>query len=379
MTAGSQTTEALMERLFKRPTAPFREHSVRDECVRIATEARRPFFMDSFGNLFVGVQSAKELAKGSRLLLFAHMDHPGFLISTQTEPTKASGVWMGGGPFAQTLGSKIRLYDPNTGRTLTQGKVEAFENGPYKVEGLKITIGWTKPLQLPPGTFGAFAQPELKRRGHQIVSRVADDLAGVVMALGAVLDDRKSGRTVAVLTRAEEVGLVGCLALLKKIKISPQSICVSLEASRELPGAKLGEGPVLRLGDRATLFDNLSSQFMLLCAQELQKEQGLKFQRRIMDGGRCEASAMSLYGLRTTGLAVPLRNYHNQGKRGPAPEIIDFRDMETGRKILSRMALQLKDFGKLEQKMRKQLDVAFSKLVPQLLEKQKRPKKNRRG
>jgi endoglucanase len=186
------------------------------------------------------------------------------------------------------------------------------------------------------------------------------------MAIGAAMDVKPRGKVVAVLTRAEEVGLVGCLALLKAHKFSKDNICVSLEASKELPGAKLGEGPVLRLGDRATIFDNLSSQMMWMIAQECQKKSGLKYQRRIMDGGRCEASAMSLYGLRTTGLAVPLRNYHNQGKKGPAPEIIDINDLKSGREILTEMGRQLSRFKNLESQMKKSIDTAFHALAPHL-------------
>lgn len=361
------STFELVQRIFAQPTAPFREQFVLQECQAIAKAAGLPFVQDRFGNLIVGVKSLKDLSSGRRLLLFAHMDHPGFLVQSQPKDKRlAEGVWFGGGPFGQMKNAKVRLYHPETSQVLATGLISEFESGPYKVEGLKLKIKMNTAKDLPPGTFGAFAQPALKLKGDQIITRVADDLAGCVMALGAAMDATKKGRVIAVLTRAEEVGLVGCLALLKKHKISDDSLCVSLEASKELPGAQLGHGPVLRLGDRATLFDNLACQFMWTVAQDLQKGRGFKYQRRIMDGGRCEASAMSAYGLRTTGLAVPLRNYHNQGRKGPAPEIIHAQDLENGRTLLAQMGELLPEFPGLQARLKKSMDAAFHALVPHL-------------
>lgn len=56
-----------------------------------------------------------------------------------------------------------------------------------------------------------------------------------------------------------------------------------------------------------------------------------------MDGGTCEATAMTVYGLPAIGLSVPLGNYHNQGfeggpdcrgREGPAPEFVYLDDID---------------------------------------------------
>lgn len=36
-----------------------------------------------------------------------------------------------------------------------------------------------------------------------------------------------------------------------------------------------------------------------------------RHQRRIMDGGACEAMAATVFGIPAIGLSVPLGNYHN--------------------------------------------------------------------
>ena len=56
-----------------------------------------------------------------------------------------------------------------------------------------------------------------------------------------------------------------------------------------------------------------------------------------MDGGSCEATATTAWGLPTIGLTLPLGNYHNQGldggmdcprADGPAPEFVHLDDID---------------------------------------------------
>jgi endoglucanase len=88
------------------------------------------------------------------------------------------------------------------------------------------------------------------------------------------------------------------------------------------------------------------------------------FQRRIMDGGSCEATATTAFGLPTIGLSLPLGNYHNQGfeggedcrgDKGPAPEFAHVRDMEQMYKLcrgLLRSQLPWQDpWGKTRHKL----------------------------
>ena len=41
------------------------------------------------------------------------------------------------------------------------------------------------------------------------------------------------------------------------------------------------------------------------------KNPGFKGQRKLMDGGTCEGTAFNIEGYKTTGIAFPLKNYHN--------------------------------------------------------------------
>jgi endoglucanase len=147
---------------------------------------------------------------------------------------------------------------------------------------------------------------------------------------------------IGLLTRGEEVGFVGAIGHFELgwlTKRKRELICISLEASRTLPSAEIGKGPVVRLGDRRTVFNADALKILSDVAEKLLPG---KHQKRIMDGGSCEATAATIYGLTTIGITLPLGNYHNQGleggpdcrgQAGPAPEFIHIDDLDAELKL----------------------------------------------
>jgi len=135
------------------------------------------------------------------------------------------------------------------------------------------------------------------------------------------------------LARHPEIYVIGHLELGWLRKSKRPVLFVSLETSRTLPGAEIGKGPVVRLGDRYTVFDPGALRiFSDLAVQVLPNQH----QRRVMDGGTCEATAATVFGYPCVGISVPLGNYHNQsfeggpdsqGSLGPAPEFVHLQDV----------------------------------------------------
>jgi endoglucanase len=140
------------------------------------------------------------------------------------------------------------------------------------------------------------------------------------------------------------VGAIEHFELAWHQKAKREVIAVSLETSRTLPGADIGKGPVVRLGDRKTVFH---PDYLQVLTDLAQKHLPNAHQRRIMDGGSCEATAATVYGLPAIGLSVPLGNYHNQGfqggpdcagPEGPAPEFVHKSDVEGVLKLVRALA-----------------------------------------
>ena len=84
---------------------------------------------------------------------------------------------------------------------------------------------------------------------------------------------------------------------------------ISLETSAERPPARLGDGPIVRVGDKTSMFDATVTAELTAAATAA----GIPFQRCLMSGGTCEATPFRLYGVRCGALCVALGNYHNCG------------------------------------------------------------------
>jgi hypothetical protein len=195
----------------------------------------------------------------------------------------------------------------------------------------------------PASVYGGFRfRAPVWRAGKRLYTKAADDLVGVftVCATAMTLFNKRrrspGGPFIGLLTRAEEVGFIGAVGHFELGWLQDARrplMCVSLETSRTLPGAVVGKGPVVRLGDRRTVFDPGGVQVLSTLAETLLPG---GHQRRVMDGGVCEATAATVYGLPAIGISVPLGNYHNEGFeggpdcnhfRGPAPEFVHLDDV----------------------------------------------------
>ena len=114
-----------------------------------------------------------------------------------------------------------------------------------------------------------------------------------------------------------------------------------METSRELPSFSQGKGPVIRVGDRMSVYDDRLTRWMSDRAEKMAKEDpGFRYQRALMPGGMCEASLFQLTGRPTGALALALENYHNMGPRGAAAESVHRRDAEQMLELMEGLALR---------------------------------------
>jgi len=140
-----------------------------------------------------------------------------------------------------------------------------------------------------------------------------------------------------------------------------KAVFVSLEASSEKAGAPLGAGVVVRVGDRTSVFDPRVTAHMRIMAERLQERfgpKGLAYQRKLMDGGTCEATVLSAYGYRAGALCIPLRNYHNHGPDGSvATEAIHLDDYLGLVRLIAAVSLDTAPlFGRWREPVRERLD-----------------------
>lgn len=326
---------AIASRTMACPTAPFREGDV-IAWVRTFV-ARQPHLRidaDAHGNLLLRRRGVRPTA--SPLVLGAHMDHPGFraLACRRTGGGFAiDALFLGGVAPSYFPRARARFFDANG--TSVAARVAAARPDPKSGE-MRVRLTSRRPIAA--GSFGVWDLPGFRRAARDpdlLETRAADDLAGVagILAVLELVDDIDPARRVdvrALLTRAEEVGFVGAIAAAKSGVLPRGARIVAIEASKALPHAPQGTGPILRVGDRTSVFDDGLTRWLARVATELAGPKGDRFawQRRLMDGGTCESTAYQLHGYRCAALCVPLGNYHNMGERGRiALESIRLRDL----------------------------------------------------
>jgi putative aminopeptidase FrvX len=341
----------LLTQLLSRPTAPFREQLVMQYAQSILQRAHIPHFSDPAGNLVIGCASPADYrallrrpSKEPVRLFIAHMDHPGFHGVRWLSPRRLLVKWHGGSPVKHLRGS--RVWVANDAGILGTGKIERATLLPsrHAIDTAEILLARPLPAaQTASSLYGGFRfRAPVWRAGKRLYTQVADDLIGVFAVLATALALYSGKRRLqppflGLLTRAEEVGFVGAIAHFEldwREKARRPVVAISLETSRTLPNALIGKGPVVRLGDRRTVFDPGTLHILSEVAEQ---ELPGRHQRRVMDGGTCEATAAIAWGLPAIGISVPLGNYHNQGfeggqdcagDEGPAPEFVHLDDID---------------------------------------------------
>ena len=345
--------DKLLTELLSQPTAPFREEHVVAVARRVLEQAGIPFFRDPVGNVVIGCASRADYRRLVRQksqeplrMFIAHMDHPGFHGVRWVSDTRLKIKWHGGSPTRHLSGSRVWLAtaegywaEGRLGRVRLLKSKHAIHTAEVRVTGA-TEVARPKADTL----FGGFKfRAPVWRAGKKIHTKAADDLVGVFAILSTALNlykkghGRKTPPFLGLLTRAEEVGFVGAIGHFELDWLAGAHrpvIAVSLETSRTLPGALVGKGPVVRLGDRRTVFHPGYLKVLTDIAHDALPN---RHQRRVMDGGTCEATAALTYSLPAIGLSVPLGNYHNEGfegglgcraPRGPAPEFVHLDDID---------------------------------------------------
>ncbi len=285
---------------------------------------------DRHGNLLLHVKRGRRQT-ARPVCITAHVDHPGFVAKRMIDDRTLQAYWRGGVKVDYFRNQRARFYvddAPVAGRIksmTTKGKGD-------RERADVVTFAVSK--EVPAGTVGMWALPEPAVRKGRIYARACDDLAGVAACLCAIdtlSKSKQNAEAYFLFTRAEEVGFVGAMAAIKSSTVPKKCFVVVTETSSERPHAPLGDGPILRVGDRVTSFTSAVTGFCGRVADELTKrKKRFKFQRRLMDGGMCEATAFCTLGYEATCACLSLGNYHNMNtKTGKiAPEYIDLSDFE---------------------------------------------------
>jgi putative aminopeptidase FrvX len=338
----------LAKQVLSLPTAPYHEHAVREFVLKYCSNVGLRVESDRVGNVIATFQRGSAGTSRSKLPLLvfaAHMDHPGF---EALGPTRAE--FLGGVPKELFKNGRVRFF---SGGRVVRARVKRLD---ARVWPKRKLIELETDGELRKGDFGMWDLPAFRVANGRLHAAAIDDVLSVVVVLATLAEVTRrklSTHIWGVFTRAEEVGFHGAVELARSRRIPRDALVVSMEMSRERPWAQIGDGPVVRVGDRMTAFDPLATLFL----QQVALQSAIQVQRCLMDGGSCEATAYAAFGYRVGGLCLPLGNYHNIGANGKArPEYVSVNDLEGLLRLTVTAAEQWKDFGKVAGRLRARVE-----------------------
>src|SRR5215211_263589 len=200
----------LVEDLLALPTAPFVEdlpaQFVLDRAAGVpGLEGGR----DAAGN--VVLRAGRTGTGRPPLVLVAHLDHPGFVIEA-TEDSRATLTFRGGvRAGVARAGSPLLFFRPGEAEPSGTGRLRVAKEANGRLRGGTALVD---DGEAPESGFAVWGVTGVRVRPKTIEARACDDLLGaaaVVAALEAAARNGNGPAVMGLLTRAEEVGLLGAL------------------------------------------------------------------------------------------------------------------------------------------------------------------------
>lgn len=317
----SKTHHRWLKELTQLPTAAGREGRVVQWVERWA--ARRPnvvLLRDKFGNLTL---KHRDDASRKPILFTAHLDHPAFVVQEAVDQRTLIAEFRGGVRESFFKGTAVQWH-PSRGKAVRGTVVEVADAKTTSLSGLArpgmVTLAFDRNVKAKPGDVVTWDVGPSEIVGDRLYAPACDDLAGaaaVFAAFDVLLKSRKSPRPPVrlLLTRSEEVGFIGAIAACKAGTIPRAARVIALENSKSFAESPIGGGPIVRVGDFTSTFDpDLTYRISRIAGDLAKDDPTFKWQRKLMTGGTCEASAYQSYGYTATCLCLPLGNYHNMNE-----------------------------------------------------------------
>lgn len=325
----------LLKSLLNLPTAAFVEDAVLDYVEHVCSALQGVSVQrDAYGNLLAHYRLSPP--EHRPLVFTAHTDHPGFAALEMLDARTLRAAFRGWVEPEYFVGTRVRFWSNGAwvrGKVLEitrAAKVYRMIGRTARPEEVRVQVAGP----VAAGSPGMWDLPDAALRGDTVTARGCDDIAGcagMLALLERLARRQRAAEVYCLFTRAEEVGFVGAIGAARLGTIPAGLPVIAIETSKTLANAPLGDGPILRVGDKSTIFcPPLTAYCDRVAAELARKRKRFKYQRKLMDGGTCESTAYAVYGYEATGICVALGNYHNMdvSRRRIASESISLSDWQ---------------------------------------------------
>lgn len=285
--------------------------------------------VDGLGNLIA--RKGEKTDKGSTIMLAAHMDEIGLMVTHVDENGFARFTSIGGVFPRYTAGARVRFLNGAAG-VIGMEPHSSYYSVP-SMDKLFIDLGVTSekdcPVQI--GDVAVFERP-FEDLGDRLASKAMDDRVGVAVLVETLKQlDKTPNAVYGVFTVQEEVGTRGAgpaaygidpdLALAIDV-----TLCGDTPQNKETQ-VKLGKGPAVHIKDTRTVADPRVSEWVKRGA----KKAGIPLQTSILTRGATDTYTIqtSRAGVPSSGIGIPCRYIHSPS------EMVDINDLENSVKLLT--------------------------------------------
>ena len=288
---------------------------------------------DALGNLIVFKQGAK--ATGKRLLLAAHMDEVGLIITHVTDEGFLKFGFVGGVDRRIAIGKPVVLGPDRVPGIISLKAIHLTDKAELKkvpkTDSLYIDIGAGSREEalkkVPLGTYGSFvSQPEEFGDGF-FKARAIDDRIGCAIMLELLKEELPLDVTFA-FTAQEEVGTRGAFGA--AFSVTPQvALVLETTTAADLPGVDShrrvcapGKGPVISYMDGSTIYDRGLFEDL----RRLAEDNGIPWQTKeyIAGGNDARTIQRTKQGVRVAAMSAATRYLHAPSS---VASVADFKNM----------------------------------------------------
>jgi len=334
-----------MKQLLKRLTETFGPSGYEENVRKLIRAEVKPYAdeirVDALGSLIVRRKPTKQSKNAKRIMIAAHMDEIGLIVSHVDDNGFVRFAPLGGLFRRYLLGGRVRFLNG------TQGVI-GFErpeniNEIPALDKFYIDVGATgkKDCPVKVGDVAAFDRP-FTEMGKRLVAKSMDDRVGVLVAIETLRSLKSTPHDVYfVFTTQEEVGVRG--AATSAYGVDPDvGIAVDVTSAADTPKAPkaemvLGQGPCIKIKDVGMISDPRIVQWMISAAEKNR----IPYQRDVSPKGGTDARAIQLTraGVPAGCISVPVRYVHSPS------EMVDYADVQNSVKLLTALLRAPIDLG----------------------------------
>ncbi len=326
-----------MKELIKKLTETF-SPSGREEKIReVILEEIKPYVdeyeVDKLGNLIV-----HKKGNGKKILLDAHMDEVGFVVTYIDDKGFIRIEPVGGVNPANLLYKRVQFESGAVGTVGIEGETVKQLQENYKnitFDNIYVDIGAKSreeaEKRVKRGMFGGYTT-NLEVLGDRLMAKSMDDRIGCAVVIQTLKElDSSPNDVYAVFAIQEEVGLIG--ATVSAFGIEPDmGIAVDVTGWGDTPkGMKrlaitLGDGPAIKVKDRYMIASKSVVDLLVKTAEENE----IPYQMEVLLYGGTDGAMIqkTKKGIPTGVVSIPCRYVHTQS------EIVDYNDVLNAVKLL---------------------------------------------